>query len=160
MSASWDVILHEMFFGSLSVIRNLILVIVPLMIIIEILIAFKLVEKLAARMNRFCRLIGIGKNALLPLLVGVLMGVSYGAGTLIEINRRTPLGKRDFALIGVFMYACHGIIETTILFGIAGGSVIVVGPVRLLVAVLITMVAARLPYFRKMTNEGEQDDNK
>jgi hypothetical protein len=155
MSAPWDVIVREMFFGSLSLIWSLIRVIVPLMVLIEIMIEFNAVEKLAAKMGWFRRLIGIGKDAFLPLLVGVLMGVSYGAGTLIEINKRTPLGKRDFALIGVFIYACHGIIETTILFGIAGGSVVVISLARFLIAALITMIAARLPYFRRMENDAK-----
>ncbi|MDR0356999.1 MAG: hypothetical protein LBH63_01280 [Clostridiales Family XIII bacterium] len=155
MSASWGAIAREMLFGGLSVALNLIVVIVPLMIFVELMLAFNAAEKLAAKMGWFRKLIGIGKDALLPLLIGVLMGVSYGAGTLIEINRRAPLGKRDFALIGVFIYACHGIVETSVLFGIAGGNVIVIGIVRLLIATLITMIAARLPHFRKMENRSE-----
>jgi uncharacterized membrane protein len=75
------------------------------------------------------------------------MGVSYGAGTLIEISKRTPLSGRDLALTGIFLYACHGIIETSILFAVAGGSVFFVCVVRLAIAVLLTAVAARLPRF-------------
>jgi hypothetical protein len=147
VSAGWDIIGRELLSGSLSIAWNLAKVIIPMMIVIELLLAFRLVEKMAARMHWFCRLIGVSRDALLPLLVGLLMGVSYGAGTIMEINRRTPLGKRDLALIGIFIYSCHALLETTILFGIAGGNIVFIGLVRLLIAVFVTAVAARLPWF-------------
>jgi hypothetical protein len=118
------------------------------MIVIELLLVFKIAEKLAAKLGWFCRVIGISKDALLPLLVGLLMGVTYGAGTLMELNKRRPLSKRDFALICVFLYSCHGIIETTILFGIVGANVFFVSVLRLLIAVGVTAVASRLPCYR------------
>jgi hypothetical protein len=77
------------------------------------------------------------------------MGVTYGAGTLIEINKRTPLSRRDLTLIGIFLYACHGIIETTILFAVAGGNAFFLCAIRLAIAVIITATAARLPHFAK-----------
>ena len=150
MSETWDVIAHEILYGSLMTVLNLLKVIVPLMIVIELLMVYKLVDKLATKMGWFARLLGVGKEAVLPLLVGVIMGVTYGAGTLVEINKKTPLSNKDFLLIGVFMFACHGIIETTFLFGAAGASVIFVSVIRLLIAIIVTMTAARLPQFKRM----------
>ncbi|MDR1495346.1 MAG: hypothetical protein LBS67_00210 [Clostridiales Family XIII bacterium] len=141
--------LSEMLWGSLSVVLSLARVIIPLMIVIEFILSYKLVERFALKLGSYRRLLGISEDALLPLLVGLLMGVTYGAGTLMEINKRTPLSTRDFTLIGVFLYACHGIIETSILFAVAGGGVFFFCVVRLLIATLITAVAARLPRFAK-----------
>ncbi|MDR3295673.1 MAG: hypothetical protein LBT26_07605 [Clostridiales Family XIII bacterium] len=152
MSAPWDVILPEILTGCVMTALNLLKVIVPLMVIIEILMAYKLVEKLAARLNWLAGLLGIGKDALLPLAVGVLMGVTYGAGTLIEINRRTPLSKRDFTLVAIFMYCCHGIIETTFIFTMAGANPLFPSLLRLLIAVLVTTAAARLPWISREIN--------
>lgn len=150
MSASANVIFNEIFFGALSTIFNLLKVIVPLMIIIELLMVYHVVEKLATKLEGMGKIMGMSKNAILPLLVGLIMGVSYGAGTLIEINSHTPLSKKDFALVGVFMFCCHGIIETAFLFGMAGASIWFVTIVRLLIAFVVTIIAARLPVFRKM----------
>jgi hypothetical protein len=145
----WAVMAREMLTGSLSVVLSLARVIIPLMIVLEFLLAYKLIERFAPKLGWFRRLLGLSPDALLPLLVGLLMGVTYGAGTLIEINKRAPLSPRDFTLIGVFLYACHGVIETTILFAVAGGSAFFVCGVRLAIAVLVTAVAARLPRFAK-----------
>jgi len=152
MSATFDVILNEMITGSISTIINLMKVLVPLMIIVELLMVYKIIEKLAARMEGFARMMGMSKNAVFPLLVGVFMGVTYGAGTIMEINRQTPLSKKDMSLIAIFMYLCHGIIETGFLFYVAGANVFVITIGRLLFALVVTLIAARLPYFRKMEN--------
>jgi hypothetical protein len=150
VSAPWDVILHEIWTGCLTTIWSIFRIIVPLMILIEILLAYKLIERMADRLGFLSRVLGIGRDALLPLLVGLFMGVSYGAGALIEINSRTPLSKRDFTLIAIFIYSCHGIIETTLIFAAVGASPLFVCVLRLLMAVLVTALAARLPWIRAL----------
>lgn len=150
MSESWNVILNEMVTGSLNTVFNLLKVLIPLMILIELLITYNVLERISSRLEFLGKPMGITKDAMFPLVVGVIMGVTYGAGTLIELNQRKPLGKRDFLLIGIFMVLCHGIIEAGFLFGIAGANVIIVVVVRLMIAFVVTCICARLPYFRKM----------
>ncbi len=153
MTASWNVIIEEIFHGSIMTILNLLKVLIPLMIIIELLMVYNVIEKVASKLEFLSKLMGIKKETLFPLLVGVVMGVTYGAGTLIEINKKTPISKRDLMLLGVFMYICHGIIETGLLFGVAGASIIVVTVVRFLLAFLVTIVLARTSYFKNMDGE-------
>lgn len=148
MSESWKVIGEEMLFGSLSTVLNLLKVLIPLMIIIELLIKYNILEKISTKLQFIGKPMGMSKDAIFPLLVGVVMGVTYGAGTLIEMNKRKPLSQKDFTLIGVFMYACHGIIETGFLFGVAGANVLIITLGRLLIAFTITCVVARLPKMR------------
>ncbi|MDR1247092.1 MAG: hypothetical protein LBK57_08710 [Clostridiales Family XIII bacterium] len=150
MSAPWDAIFHEIWTGCLMTALNLFKIVIPLMVIIEILLSYKLIEKMAAGIGFFARILGIGKDALLPLLVALFMGVSYGAGALMEINRRTPFSKKDLALMAVFIYCCHGVIETTFIFYAVGASPLFVCVFRLVFAVLITAVAARLPLMRSL----------
>lgn len=153
MSESWNHILNEMLTGSLSTVLNLLKVMIPIMILIELLVQYNILEKISKRLEFMGKPMGMSRDAIFPLLVGTIMGVTYGAGTLMELNERKPLSKKDFALIGVFMYLCHGIIETGFLFGINGANVFVVVGVRLLIAFVVTCIAARLPYFRKMEHE-------
>ncbi len=153
MSESWSFIFHEMLNGTLHTVFNLLKVLIPLMIIIELLITYNVLEKIAGRLEFLGKPMGITKNAMFPLVVGVIMGITYGAGTLIELNKQTPLSKRDFLLIGIFMVLCHGIIEAGILFGIVGANVFIVVVVRLMIAFVVTCFCARLPYFRHMKDE-------
>ncbi|MDR0519154.1 MAG: hypothetical protein LBG82_03775 [Clostridiales Family XIII bacterium] len=145
---SWQGILFEMLSGTIfNVVLSLARIIIPLMIFIEFLLVYKVVDRIAPSFRWLCKVLGISGEALLPLLVGLLMGVTYGAGMLIEINKRTPLTRRDFRLIGVFLYACHGLIEATVLFTVAGANALFVCGLRLGIAVLVTAAAARLPRF-------------
>lgn len=150
MSADWGIILHEIIFGIISTIFNLLKVLIPLMIIVELLMVYKVLEKLSAKLEFLSSIMGMKKESIFPLLVGVVMGVTYGAGTLIEINKQTPISKKDYALIGIFIFLCHGMIETGFLFAVNGASVIVVTVGRLLIAFLVTVIAARLPMIKRM----------
>lgn len=150
MSESWEFIFREMAWGSFNTLLNLLKVLIPLMIIIELLITYNVLEKVSARLEFLGKPMGISRKAMFPLVVGVVMGVTYGAGTLIEMNKQNPLGRRDFLLIGIFMVLCHGIIEAGILFGMIGANVFIVVGLRLLIAFVITCFCARLPYFRKL----------
>ena len=102
MSASAGAIFHEILFGSISTMINMLKILIPLMIIVEILMVYNVMEKVADKLRFFAGALGMKKQSIFPLLVGVVMGITYGAGTLIQINRQTPIPKKDFALIGIF----------------------------------------------------------
>ena len=153
MNAEISAIAHEMLTGSFGIILNLLKVIIPLMIVIEILIVYKVVEKIAVKLSFLGKVLGINKKAVLPLMVGLLLGITFGAGTLDEMQKRDPLSKKDLTLLGIFLLSCHGIIETTYIFGIIGGSVLFLLPVRLAIAIIITAIAARLPFIKKLDSK-------
>lgn len=153
MSASASVIINEIFFGCISTIFNILKILIPLMIIVEILMVYNIMGKLADKLQFLASYMGMKKQSIFPLLVGVVMGVTYGAGTMIEINRQTPIPKKDFALIGIFMFLCHGIIETAFIFAVAGANILAITLGRLAIAFIVTVIAARLPVFKKMEEE-------
>ncbi|MCL2111146.1 MAG: hypothetical protein FWH32_02615 [Clostridiales bacterium] len=140
----WGAILPAIGFGVLNICLTILRIVIPMMIVIEIMIAYKIVHMIAEKLAPVCRLLGIGQDALLPLIIGLLLGVTYGAGAIMELNRSQPLPKRDITLLGIFLFSCHGIIEVTYLFTVAGGNAFVISIVRLAIAVGVTAAAARL----------------
>jgi len=136
---------HDIFFGSISIIISFMKILIPLMITVEILVTYKIIEKLSDRLQFVSKALRIQRQSIFPLLVGVIMGVTYGAGTLMEIGNRTPIPKKDFALIGIFIFICHGIIETSLIFWVAGANIWVISLGRLLIAFAVTFLAARIP---------------
>ncbi len=153
MIKSWDFIFNEMLNGVVSMVLTLLAILVPLFIVIEVLVYFNLIEKLAKKMTWFAKLIKTEEKAIFPLLVGLVMGVTYGAGTLIELNKKEPLSQRDFTIIGIFMYMCHGLIETVVIFAVIGANIWVISIGRLLIALVITMVLARMKFVRDLSDE-------
>lgn len=157
MTADFATILHEILFGSLKTVFSVLRVLIPLMILIELLSAYRVIDRLASKLVGLTKTLGLSPPSIVPLLVATIMGVTYGAGTLMEMNKEKPLPRKDFLLIAVFFFVCHGIIETTGIWGAAGANVFVISIGRLLLAAAATMVAARLPFFRRMDTAQELD---
>lgn len=59
-------------------------------------------------------------NAGFSIAVGVILGITYGAGILISEYERGILDKNQILFIGTFLMICHAIIEDTLLFVIFG----------------------------------------
>ncbi|GAB1475980.1 hypothetical protein MASR2M70_08120 [Bacillota bacterium] len=158
MTASFSEILSEILTGSISTVLSVLRVLIPLMIFVEFLHVYHVIDKLSAKLQGINKLLGITPPAILPLLIATVMGVTYGAGTLIEMNERNPLPRKDFILIAVFFFICHGIIETSAIWANAGANIIVVSLVRLAFALLFTGIIARLPVFGKSPSAEEEDN--
>jgi len=137
-----EVILPQMGLGVVRMILIVLRVLIPLMVGIELMMVYNIIEAMAEKMGFFRRLLGIGKDALLPLLIGLLLGVTFGAGAIMELSRERPLPKRDLALVAVFIFACHGLIEGAYLLTLAGGNLFILIFVRLGIAVGVTAAAA------------------
>ncbi|NLY71325.1 MAG: hypothetical protein GX076_06575 [Clostridiales bacterium] len=147
MTASFSTIVSEFFFGSISTIISVLKVLIPLMIIIEILQVYNVMQKLSKKLASITKLLGMSPPAILPLLVAIVMGVTYGAGTLMEMNKVNPIPKKDYVLIAVFFFICHGIIETSAIWAAAGANLIIISVGRLVYAFIVTMIVGRLPIF-------------
>jgi hypothetical protein len=143
----------DILFGSLTIIMNFLKILIPLMIIVEILITYKVIERMSNKLEVLSKALKIQKQSIFPLLIGLFMGITYGAGTLIEINDRTPIPKKDFILIGIFLFICHSLIETTMIFTVAGANVWVISIGRLFLAFVITLIAARITLIDKIGHE-------
>lgn len=152
MTVGFDVIILEILNGWVGTIISLSKILIPLMIIIEILRVYQIMEWLANKMQFLAKAMGMEKQSIFPLLVGVTMGVTYGAGTIIEINKESPISKKDLTLIGIFLFLCHGLIETALIFGIAGANIIFITVIRLIFAFLVTVLAARLPQIKRLND--------
>ena len=140
---AWGVILPQMGLGILRTVLTIARVVIPMMIVIEIMLAYHIVQLIAKKLSSIRLLLGIGQDALLPLIVGLMMGVTYGAGAIIELNRTQPLSKKDTTLLGIFLFSCHAILESTYLFTVAGANIFIMTIARLAIAVCFTAVAAR-----------------
>lgn len=71
------------------------------------------------------------------LSVGVFLGITYGAGILINEVENKRISKEDIFYIGTFLMICHAIIEDTLLFVIFGADFTMVVVIRTLAAIII-----------------------
>ena len=123
--------------GALLLCGQLFCIIVPLTIFYEFLKTRQ--AALAGRKRAF---IGISGRGLVPLVTGVIIGITYGAGVIIHSIRSTDMRKREAFLILLYLSVCHAIIEDTLIFVVIGANVLILLGARFFLATLLTYLAS------------------
>ncbi|MEA3333606.1 MAG: nucleoside recognition domain-containing protein, partial [Pseudomonadota bacterium] len=83
------------------------LIVIPLMVIMQFLEELKVLEKVSRRLEKVVSVIGISGAGALPLLVGLTLGLAYGAGMIIKYGKDGKLTQREMILIITFLSLNH-----------------------------------------------------
>ncbi|HZK25760.1 MAG TPA: nucleoside recognition protein [Oscillospiraceae bacterium] len=137
-------ILREALSTSLVTICRLAIILMPLMIVLEYAKHFNVLEKLTKYLGWLPRGLGISEQAVFPLLVGMIVGITYGAAVIIDYARQGTISKRDMTLVGIFLAVNHSVVEDNLLFASLGASLLVLLPLRFLFAFLLTRAVAMI----------------
>lgn len=78
------------------------------------------------------------------LIVGVFLGITYGAGILIKDAQTGSISKIDLFYIATFLMICHAIIEDTLLFVIFGADFTLVTIVRVVSAIVLSYIMIKI----------------
>ena len=119
------------------------LIVIPLMVVMQFLEEFKVLEKVSRRLEKVVSVIGISGAGALPLLVGLTLGLAYGAGMIIKYGKEGKLTKREMVLIITFLSLNHSLFEDVLLFVAIGAQGTVLQVIRMTVAIVLTAVLAR-----------------
>jgi len=132
--------------------RSLLTVFVVVLIILaimDILARIGVMQLLKKNLRPIFQPMGIGDEASSITVIGLILGLSYGGGIIIQEARKGSIPKRQVLSAVSFMSICHAVIEDTLLVGSLGVSAIAALPGRLvyswIVMFLILMVLRRLP---------------
>jgi hypothetical protein len=112
---------------------QLFLIIVPLTIFYEFL-----KSKQGLLEGRGQAFFGISSKGLIPLVTGIIIGLTYGAGVIIHSIRSADIGKGEAFLILLYLSICHAITEDTLIFVVIGANGIVLVTVRFFLATVMT----------------------
>jgi len=135
-------VLREALVGSLSSVLQIALIVIPLMIFIEIIKDLNLLDYLTAIIAPLTRWMKLPREAGLPLVAGLVFGISYGAGIIIQAAREGALKNSDIYMINLFLVICHSVFEDTILFAAIGAIWLPVLIYRILLAVAVCAAIA------------------
>jgi len=119
-------------------------VIIPLMIIMEIFKDLKLIEKISKRIKPTTDFFTIDESSGISLIIGVVFGLLFGAGAMIQSAKDNNVDKRSIFLTCMFLSLCHAVIEDTFIFGAIGANYLMVLGTRIIAAVLTTFVFSKL----------------
>ena len=133
-------VLKEGLFGGLGIIKTLAVIIIPLMILLQIMTDYHWLEKLSTKTKWLTDFLGVSKDALIPFLIGIFAGISYGAGAIIFAKEKYSLEKKDITLVMCFLLPFHAVPEMTLVFWIIGVNPVLTVVTRLTVAVTGTLL--------------------
>lgn len=77
-------------------------------------------------------------SKIFSLVVGYILGITYGAGILINEAKSGSMNRADLFFVGTFLMIAHAVIEDTLLFVIFGADFTVAVVIRTLAAIIIT----------------------
>ena len=81
-------------------------------------------------------------NSAFSLGTGVILGITYGAGVLINEYKNASLSTKDIWFVGTFLMICHAIIEDSLLFVIFGANLWVIVLLRVIFATIFAFIIA------------------
>ncbi len=136
-------------------ILQLAMIVIPLMIMIQFLKDFKWIDRFSNWMAPFLKLLGMKENTSTTLAAGIVFGLAYGAGVMIQAAKEDGVSKKDLYLALLFLVSCHAVIEDTLLFAPLGIPIWPLLLIRLTVAILLTMFVAFI--WKRVELSGRKD---
>lgn len=128
-------LLQNSLYESLSLSLKVIALVTLLIFFLDFIKSLSIIEKHSQKVNSG-----------FSITVGVILGITYGAGILISEYEKGLLKKKEILFIGTYLMICHAIIEDTLLFVIFGANPWLIVGLRLLFATLIAYLIVK--YFK------------
>lgn len=123
---------------------QLALIVVPVMLFIQVLKDLGVLDGFARLVRPLMKPLGIAPRGAVTMAGGLIFGLAFGAGVIIEQVREQKFEKREITLMVLFLCACHAVVEDTLIFiplGVPAGYLLLI---RLGTAILLTLLIARL----------------
>jgi hypothetical protein len=121
-------------------ILQLAMIVIPLMIGIQILKDLEWLKKFSSSMSPVTKSLGMNENTSTTMAAGLLFGLAYGAGVMIQAVKEDGVSKKDVTLAFIFLMSCHAVIEDTLIFIPLGIPVWPLFLIRLGVAIVLTLI--------------------
>ena len=123
---------------------KLALIIIPLMLVIQIMKDLNWLNLFSKWMKPVTRMLGMKENTSMTLVAGLVIGLAYGAGVMLEAVREDGVSRKDMTIAFIFLVACHAVVEDTVIFIPLGVPVIPLLIIRLVTAILLAMIISRI----------------
>ncbi|MBO0959041.1 hypothetical protein J1P26_04795 [Neobacillus sp. MM2021_6] len=123
---------------------QLAMIVIPLMMVIQILKDLQWLHKFSKTMAPITKTLGMKENTSTTMAAGLLFGLAYGAGVMIQAVKEDGVSKKDITLAFIFLMACHAVVEDTLIFVPLGIPVLPLFLIRLGVAVVLTLVVGTI----------------
>ncbi len=130
--------------GQLRTLAMVFVVILCLMLMLKVLRYIGLEKLIHMALMPLLRLFGLGRSAANVTVIGVALGLTYGAGLLIRDLDEGTLNRRDAYVSLCFLSLLHSMIEDTLLILTLGADLSGILWARVIFAIVLIAILARL----------------
>ncbi len=123
---------------------QLAIIVIPLMIMIQMAKDLKWLDSFSRAMAPVTRFLGMKENTSMTLASGLLFGLAMGSAVMIQAVEEDGVSRKDVTIAFIFLVACHAVIEDTLIFIPLGIPVLPLFFIRIVTAVMLTLIIARL----------------
>ncbi|WLD95469.1 nucleoside recognition domain-containing protein [Alkalihalobacillus sp. AL-G] len=141
VSGVWNIIWLGIEKGVMGIIQ-LAAIVIPLMIFNQIMKDLGWLSVFSRWMSPITRALGMRENTSTTLAAGLTIGLAYGAGVMMQAVKEDGVKKKDLYLAFIFLVSCHAVVEDTLIFIPLGIPVWPLLIIRLVTAILLTMIVA------------------
>ncbi|MDX5433378.1 MAG: hypothetical protein LPK20_07395 [Halomonas sp.] len=135
--------------GQAITLATIFVVILALMAFLKLLRRLGVERLIHKLLYPLLRLLGIGPAAANITVIGITLGLSFGAGLLLREAHSGRLTPRDIVLTLCFLGLCHSLIEDTLLIMLMGADLSGLLWARLAFALVVIALLARLPWLSR-----------
>lgn len=137
----WGIIYQGLESATLGIFQ-LALIVIPLMVVVQWAKDRNWLVWFSKAMSPFTKMLGMKENTSTTLAAGLVFGLAYGAGVMMQAVKEDGVKKKDLYLAFIFLVACHAVIEDTLLFIPLGIPILPLFLIRLVTAIILTMLVA------------------
>lgn len=107
--------------NGLSLVK-IIIIILGLMVIMDLAREFGLMDRITSALSVPMKFLGMDRRTSVVTAVGILLGLAYGAGLIIDETKRSNIQKNEILATNIFLGINHALIEDTLIFVAVGAS--------------------------------------
>ncbi len=136
---------------------KIILIIIGLMIVMDLTREFGLMDRITSALSVPMKILGMNQRTSLVTAVGLLLGLAYGAGLIIDETKRSNISREEILATNIFLGTNHALIEDTLIFVAVGAGLGWILAGRLLIGYVILKIS--LPVMLYFWKPGKLIDN-
>jgi hypothetical protein len=95
---------------------QILVIIVAIMIMLEVMKAYKIIDRLVRVLNPILKILGLDHNVGMLWLAAVIFGIAYGGAVIVEETRRGQYGREELQRLHLSIGINHAMIEDPLLF--------------------------------------------
>jgi hypothetical protein len=142
--SGWGEITFEALQSATVGVAQIAAIVIPLMVAIQALKDLGALDWFARMTRPLVTPLGIPAHGSVTMAGGLLFGLAFGAGIILEQAREQGFTRREITLVVLFLCACHAVVEDTLIFIPLGINVLPLLLIRLAAAIALTVLIAYL----------------